>query len=116
MPVKILVADDDQAMLGLYRRVFSQTDYSVTQADSYARAANLLKDGGYDLLITDYLFPDGVGTELIRMFRETCGGRSMLVTGTSGYSEQADAAGADCLIRKPFRVEQFLEAVGKALA
>ena len=70
MPAKILVADDDRSMLNLYAKIFSGTEYSVTPAASFAEAASLLEKGEFDLLITDFMFPDGVGTELIRLFNE----------------------------------------------
>jgi len=70
MPKSILVADDDKAMLGIYTRIFSGTDYLVSKAASFAEAAALINARSFDLLITDLQFPDGVGTDLIRLFEE----------------------------------------------
>lgn len=117
MPAKILVADDDRSMLNLYAKIFSGTDYSVTPAASFAEAASLLKNGEFDLLVTDFMFPDGVGTELIRLYNEAKeDARSLLVTGSPSADAHRSCAGISCYIEKPFRVEQFLEAVEKALA
>jgi DNA-binding NtrC family response regulator len=117
MPAKILVADDDRAMLNLYAKIFSQTDYSITPAATFAEAAEHLSKTEFDLLITDYMFPDGVGTDLIRLFNEArAGARSVLVTGTPCAREHATCQGVDCYIEKPFKVDQFLAQVGKMLA
>ncbi|MDD2805725.1 MAG: response regulator [Elusimicrobiales bacterium] len=117
MPVKILVADDDRAMLNLYAKIFSQTDYAVTPAETFAQASALLREGEFDLLITDFMFPDGVGTELIRLFNEAkAGAKSLLVTGTPCAREHADCEGVNCYLEKPFKVEQLIQAVSKVLA
>lgn len=104
-------------MLNLYAKIFSCTDYSVTPAASFAEAASLLKKEEFDLLVTDFMFPDGVGTELIRLYNEAKeDARSLLVTGSPSADAQRACAGISCFIEKPFKVEQFLEAVEKALA
>jgi len=117
MPVKILVADDDRAMLNLYAKIFSQTEYSITPAETFAQASTLLREGEFDLLITDFMFPDGVGTDLIRLFNGAkAGAKSLLVTGTPGARENSGFDGVDCCLEKPFKVEQLMQAVTKALA
>ncbi len=116
MPKKILVADDDKAMLNLYSRVFSQTEYRVSPALSFEEAARLLRENSYDLLITDFMFPDGVGTELIRLFSESSkNGKSLMVTGTPCAKERLDCGCEYDYMEKPFKVEELLTAVKKAL-
>lgn len=116
MPKKILVADDDNAMLGLYSRIFAQTEYCVCAAISFVEAARLLRENAYDLLVTDYMFPDGVGTDLIRMYSESGRGRSLLVTGSPCAKENLHCGCVYAYIEKPFKVHEFLDAVEKALA
>jgi DNA-binding NtrC family response regulator len=116
MPKKILVADDDKAMLNLYSRVFSQTEYSISPALSFEEAARLLREESYDLLITDFMFPDGVGTDLIRLFSEaSAGGKSLMVTGSACAKDRPDCGCEYDYMEKPFRVEELLTAVKKAL-
>jgi DNA-binding NtrC family response regulator len=116
MPKNILVADDDKAMLGLYSRLFSQTDYCLSQALSFAEASRLLREKPYDLLITDFMFPDGVGTELIRLFSEAGGRRSLMVTGSPCANSQLHCGCVYGYIQKPFKVHDLMDAVNKALA
>jgi DNA-binding NtrC family response regulator len=115
MPRRILVADDDKAMLNIYTRIFTGTDYLISQASGFAEAARLINSGNYDLLITDLLLGDGLGTELIRLFeKKKTGARSLLVTGS--VAELAPEQLPETYFEKPFKVEVFMAAVTKALA
>ena len=116
MAAKILVADDDKSMLGLYDRIFSVTDYSVCKAESFAEASRLIREGGFDLLITDFKFYDGLGTDLARLFCELGGGKCLLVTGSSPSTASISLADVHRLIEKPFKVEDFMKSVSEALA
>ncbi|MDA8243202.1 MAG: response regulator [Elusimicrobia bacterium] len=114
MPASILVADDDEIMLGVYRRMFSVTDYSISLASSFSEAAGLIGSNDYDLLITDLRLGDGLGTDLIRLFEEKCPGRrSLLVTGS--LHEAAPERLPELYFEKPFDVAEFLAAVASAL-
>lgn len=117
MPVNILVADDDRNMLNLYARIFSKTDYSVSWASSFTEAVGLINSNNYDLLITDLMFPDGLGTELIRIFeKKKDGAKSMLVTGSASELNHGQIPKVAGCFGKPFKLQVFMEAVAKALA
>lgn len=117
MPKKILVADDDKAMLGLYDRIFSDTDYSVSKAASFSEASKLLAEKTFDLLITDFMFPDGLGTELAAIFRQKRrGAKCLLVTGSPSATPDLRSGFAGRCLEKPFKVEDLLEAVGQAFS
>ncbi len=122
MPAKILIADDDAPMRILYSRMFNGRGYDISMASSYTEAAGLIAAGDYDLLITDFMFDDGVGTGLISLFQKKKGRkarrapRSLLVTGypaAPGRDSCPEVAG---YFEKPFRVGDFLKAVETALA
>jgi len=115
MPGSILVADDDEAMLDVYARLFAGTDYLISKASSFAAAARLINSRKYDLLITDLMLGDGLGTDLIKLFeKKHAGARSLLVSGSVAIlpPEQIPAV----YFEKPFRAEVFMEAVHKALS
>lgn len=110
----ILVADDDKAMLNLYTRIFSSTDYTISLASSFAEATNLINSNDYDLLITDLMLEDGLGTELIKIFeKKRDGAKSLLVTGSVG--ELSPKQRPEVYLEKPFKLEAFMAAVTKAL-
>jgi len=117
MPINILVADDEKAMLRLYLRIFAGTGYAISTAETFAKASDLLRKNSYDLLITDFLFPDGVGTELIKIFNERkTGAKSLLVTGSTQAREKLTREGVHDYLEKPFKMEQLLAAVNKVLS
>lgn len=114
MPGSILVADDDKAMLNIYTRIFSDTDYTISLASSFAEAAGLINSNNYDLLITDLLLGDGLGTDLIKIFeKKRVGAKSLLVTGSVG--ELAPEQLPEVYFEKPFNLEVFMAAVAEAL-
>lgn len=118
MPKKLLIVDDEPTMRRLYGRIFSGEGYNFTLAGSVAEARQLMSGNSYDLLITDLLLGDGVGTELISLGSANGGKtQSILVSGT------VEAWEAPLLIkkyklkecfRKPFNLDSLLIAV-KAL-
>ncbi|MDD5210564.1 MAG: response regulator [Elusimicrobiales bacterium] len=115
MPRSILVADDDAAMRDVYTRIFAATDHLISQASSFAEAARLINSKKYDLLITDLMLGDGLGTDLIKIFeRNRAGAKSLLVSGS--VEILAPEHRPDVYFEKPFKVEVFMAAVVKALA
>ena len=71
----------------------------------------------YDLLITDLMFPDGIGTGLIKAFnKKKEDARSLLVTGSVNVHELLAEEGVSEYVEKPFKVEKFLETVNKVLS
>ncbi len=115
MPGSILVADDDEAMLDVYTRLFTGTDYLISKTSSFAEASRLINSGNYDLLITDLMLGDGLGTDLIKIFeKKRAGARSLLVSGSVAILPPEQIP--DVYFEKPFKAEIFMAAVDKALA
>ena len=116
MPRKILIADDEKSILKLYTRIFTGKEYSLTTAESFAEASGLIEANHYDLLVTDLLFADGLGTGLIKLFEEKYeGAKSMLVTGAHNAEELLADSGITQYYPKPFDVRCFMAGVTKAL-
>lgn len=114
MPKKILVADDDPAMLKVYERLLARTSHSVAKASTFAEAAALIAEREFDLLITDLMLPDGLGTDLIKVFEDKKeGARSLLVTGSA--REVSPGELPENYFEKPFDVASFMSAVAAAL-
>lgn len=115
MPKSILIADDDAAMLDVYTRLFAGPEYSISKTSSFAEAARLINSKKYDLLITDLMLGDGLGTDLIKLFeKKQAGARSLLVSGS--VATLAPEQVPDVYIEKPFKAEVLMAAVNKALA
>lgn len=109
---QILVADDDGGVLGLVGRALSQ--YRVKTARDVAEAVALGRDASLDLLITDYLMPDGTGAELIRRLRERQPSLKVLIM--TGHEAMLNEHGYDWWAKerhlgKPFTVGDLRHAV-----
>jgi len=114
MAIRILAADDEKTIRTLYGKIFPAERYSVTFAESVAEAHKLLDSGTYDLLISDLLFPDGTGLELIRRFREEGPDRSILITGALSEEALSLLEKKEGLIKsfcKPFSIGELLKLV-----
>jgi DNA-binding NtrC family response regulator len=78
----------------------------------------LVKEGAFDLLITDLKMPGINGLELIEEVRKIDKSIPILVITAYGSIESAEEAihkGAHDYITKPFRKEQILIAINRAL-
>jgi CheY-like chemotaxis protein len=109
---QILVADDDGGVLGLVGKALSH--YRVKTARGVAEALAVGRDASMDLLITDYLMPDGTGAELIRRLRERQPSLKVLIM--TGHEAMLNDQGYDWWAKerhlgKPFTVGDLRHAV-----
>jgi CheY-like chemotaxis protein len=109
---QILVADDDGGVLGLVGKALSH--YRIRTARGVAEAVMVGRDASVDLLITDYLMPDGTGAELIRRLRERQPSLKVLIM--TGHEAMLNEQGYDWWAKerhlgKPFTVGDLRHAV-----
>jgi DNA-binding NtrC family response regulator len=116
---RILVVDDEPDMLHLLRLLLTErTNHQVETASSGLEAKGLLEAGGFDLVVTDMKMPDLEGLELMEVTRRRDPALPFIfITGFGSIETAVEAVrkGAFDYITKPFRKEQILLAVDKAL-
>ncbi len=86
---RILIVDDEPALLSLASNVLESYGYEIIAADSGDDALEKWNavDGKIDLLLTDVVMPGGIGgTELARRFREE--NPDLKVIYTSGFNKE----------------------------
>ena len=117
---KILVADDDPAMVAVLSEIFTGNDHQVISASSAERGFELVKEQSPDLVIVDIEMPEGkpTGLELLRQIKEY--NRSIPVLMITGYATKervvtALRSGAQDFIEKPFRIDELTRRVEIAL-
>jgi putative two-component system response regulator len=103
---KILIVDDDPAVLRLLRRLLDR-EYSLAEASSGEQALAMLSRFAPDLVMLDIMMPGIDGYETCRQIRAgPLAGRTqvLMVSAKSSRDEQqrAYAAGADDYVVKPF--------------
>lgn len=119
MPEKLLIVDDEPDMLKLLSMIIKEkTSYEVTTTNNPLEVLPLVRQGHYDLLITDLKMPGLDGSELLDAL--TSEGRDLpviIITAYATLESAMETMGKGCFdfITKPFRKEQILLTIDKAL-
>lgn len=116
----VLVAEDEEAVAGLIRKVLEGKGYTVHVARNGGEALDLVRDQGleFDLLLSDVVMPAMSGPELVRELRDL--GKDFCVLYVSGYMGDSLTQhgvleeGVD-LIAKPFSPVKLAARVRAAL-
>lgn len=116
---QILIVDDEVDMLALLAMIITEkSSHKATTTNNPLEVPKLIKEGAFDLLITDLKMPGKDGIQLIREVREIDKSIPILIITAYGSVESAEEAihrGAYDYITKPFRKEQILIAINRAL-
>jgi CheY-like chemotaxis protein len=113
---RILVVDDDPFVGDSIRMLLTFDGHAVTTAINAEEALRRFDPGEIDVLITDYAMPGMVGAELAKAVRRRAPGLPVILV--TAYAEMLDSWGADlsevdCVVSKPFRLEDLRRALGK---
>jgi PAS domain S-box-containing protein len=116
----ILVVDDEESILAMFRAALENFDYTVTTAASGMEAITHFRGNpnAFSLVIMDQMMPLMDGAATVAALRKTRPGLKVIVASSS----EADMKAAfkdvpiDGFIAKPFTTEQMLSVVGRALA
>src|SRR2546429_5450230 len=109
-PAKILVVDDESAILRLLREALTQWGYQVTSASSAAEALQALRGDMFDAVISDIRMPDMNGLELLKEIKRH--DESVEVVMMTGYPTIASAVealkeGAFDYLSKPLLLDEL---------
>jgi excisionase family DNA binding protein len=115
---RILVVDDDPAVLDLLGKSLSVSDYEVALVDDGPTALTRLAEVDYDLLIIDLKMPGMDGLSVIREARRR--NLDLPVIVVTGFSTEANAIeainlGVTGYLTKPFRIPRLLNVAARAL-
>jgi two-component system, OmpR family, KDP operon response regulator KdpE len=116
-PVRILLVDDEPAILRFLRVGLGSQGYLVIEAESAESALDVIRQRRADLLVLDLGLPDMDGLEVIRRIRD--GGSMLPIIVLSSRNDEAAKVqaldlGADDYITKPFGVDELLARVRAA--
>jgi DNA-binding NtrC family response regulator len=117
-PAKILIVDDDREMCQLLVDLLGEEGYTVETVHDGPSAVEKYRTDSFDLTITDLMMPRMKGTELVRQLREIdAHALVLLITafGTIESAVEAMHAGAFHYVTKPFRTDEILLQVKRAL-
>lgn len=110
---RILVAEDDNDINGLLKRILEKTGYEVDTAFSGTEALLLTGLNSYDLIVTDLMLPGLTGEEFLSKLRETKQMPVIVLSAKSGLEDKVTVLGlgADDYLTKPFEKEELLARV-----
>jgi ribonuclease P protein subunit RPR2 len=115
---RILLVDDDPGLRLLLRTTLAADEYAIEEAGSAEEAAELARFWQPTLVVLDVSLPGRSGLAFCRELKErsTYGSpHVVLLTGGGMSNEDARAAGADVLLRKPFSPLDLMGAIDSAL-
>ena len=115
---KILIADDDPTILSLLNKILLSKGYDVQLAENGVVAEKQLKSEQYDLLISDIKMEPVDGMQLLRKTRQMrpyVGVIMLTAYATVATAVEAMKEGAFDYIPKPFKIDELLETVKRAL-
>lgn len=118
MSIRILLADDDAALLRVIQYKLKQRHFDVTAVADGALALKALEESRYDLLLSDMRMPKLSGIELLEKVKEIQPDLEViLITAFATISQAVEAVklGAFDYLTKPFEDEQLFVAIDKAL-
>jgi CheY-like chemotaxis protein len=113
---RILVADDEPGVRGALKMLLEIDEHAVTQARDGVEAFDLLAQGQFDLVITDFEMPRMKGNELAAKVKKRSPSQPILMI--TAYAEQLDAGEnpVDAILHKPFELEDLRRSIAQLLS
>jgi CheY-like chemotaxis protein len=112
----VLLVDDDNDLRCILAGALATLGYEVREATDGLSALQILETFKPDVVVVDFAMPGLNGADVVKKAREKWPDLPIVLA--SGFAETAAierAIGRDArLLRKPFRIDELLEAVAKA--
>ncbi|MEB3887479.1 response regulator transcription factor [Lyngbya sp. CCY1209] len=102
---KILVVDDDPAILNLVSRYLTHQDFEVESAKDGETALERFEQFNPDLVVLDINLPDTTGLKLCPEMQSRTGVLVLMLTSEANLEAPGLIGGADDFISKPFKLE-----------
>jgi two-component system sensor histidine kinase RpfC len=121
-PLRVLVADDQQANRTVLTRILERAGHRVQQASDGEQALDLLELDNIDLAIVDMHMPRLSGLDVLRQLRymQAGGKRTPVIVlsadATAQAARDAEEAGAPAFLTKPVMVARLLETIADLLS
>ncbi|MCH9741178.1 MAG: response regulator transcription factor [Epsilonproteobacteria bacterium] len=102
----ILIIDDNQELVFGLKKLLLEASFDVHTAYALEEGNAALEKQNYDLIILDWMLPDGSGVEFLKMQRQRYNDTTpvLLLSSKGETTEKVEAleAGADDYMQKPF--------------
>ncbi|HTH46822.1 MAG TPA: response regulator [Candidatus Limnocylindria bacterium] len=117
-PKRVLLVDDDAALRWITARFLTEAGYTVDVAEDGEKGWATLRDGKYDLLVTDHNMPHMTGMQLVGRLRFW--GLTLPVIVVSAADELGEAGDypwlkLTAILRKPFELAELVSVARHAV-
>ncbi len=113
-PPSILVVDDEEHILRLYEKEFSEDGYQVKTARSAEEAINIAREGEVNLVVLDIKMEGKSGLEILSDFRRTNKNLPIILNSAySTYKSDFQSWLADAYLVKSSNLEELKKTVSK---
>ncbi|PTR12940.1 two-component system cell cycle response regulator CpdR [Novosphingobium sp. GV055] len=116
--IRILLAEDEEAMRTYLARALENAGYSVVAVDRGTAAVPLLESQTFDLLLSDIVMPEMDGIELAQRCSEISPGtKVMFITGFAAVTLKANREAPQArVLSKPFHLRDLVMEVDRIFA
>ncbi len=115
---KILVIDDDAAVLKSIGVLLKTEGHDVILEHDSQKAVHMIKSKKYDLIITDVRMEPVDGMELLKLAHKVNPATPMIIVSAITSEETKNLGyklGCKAYIKKPFKIKEVLDAVRETL-
>jgi len=118
---RVLIIDDEDIVRVTLRQMLEKAGFQVEEAENGVKGLERQRAAPCDLLITDLIMPEKDGVETIIEFRREFPETKIVAISGGGRTKNmdflklAEKVGADGVLPKPFRRNELLEVLVKAL-
>jgi len=115
MAKRILIVDDDFDDLQTMKTLLEKAGYTTVPATNGAKALDMLKSNGFDLVLLDIQMPTLSGYDLLRLLREKMNHDAKMAYVSIVPQKEVDMNDIDGFIQKPFSPASFIKEVKRIL-
>ncbi len=118
MAEKMLIIDDEEIVLKSCRKIFEAEGFDVTTTNSPQEGLRLTTAASYDVILVDWMMPGFDGMDVVEEIdRRSPNSSVVMISGypTVGRATEAMKRGAMDYVAKPFRPEEIIEVVKRAV-
>ena len=118
--MRVLLIEDDTSVRRIVRKMLERGRHEVIEAENGRVGLDRLRDGAFDLVITDIVMPEMDGLETLIELRKlyptltviamSGGGR----TGNMDFLGSAEKLGASAVLHKPFTIDMLITAIASS--
>lgn len=118
---RILIIDDDAMVRDAIRDILESRNHTVEEAHHGRDGLDRMRQGRFDLVITDIIMPEMEGVEAMLAIREEFPGVKVIAISGGGRTANYDflgvagKLGANKTLQKPFKRDDLLRAVRDCL-